>query len=277
MKRLTTLLIALIVIGFATGCGNRENGYGAGGGQSLREGSTAPYHSPIAQDETYQTVLGLNILLYPAPVDEASFDAYGSAHWELDPADFTTMMRNNFNGEMGARATYEPVVDALSEHPLIQEIQDTIYGGEAVQVGWTFGNNGSLDALQYNGVKVTLVTAEDAVIFVGSKDKFDEAAGSYNTKDTKAYYVPTNAVVELKPESLYSMPVRVIKSTGQLTAIIVPAGVGLEPASPGSGFDQGLVANDLWIFGLPDSSDYQGLTGGNIAIEAADTSARYED
>jgi hypothetical protein len=277
MKRLSTLLIAFIVIGFATGCGNREKGYGAGGGQSLREGSTAPYHSSIAQDQTYQTVLGLNILLYPAPFDEASFDAFGSAHWELDPADFTTMMRESFTAEMGSQAVFEPVVESLQNHPFIQEIQDSIYGGEAIQVGWTYGNNGALDYLQYNGVKVTLVTAEDAVLFVGSKDKFDEAAGSYATSNAKAYYVPANAVIELKPETLYSMPVRVIKSTGQLTAVIMPAGVGLEAASPGSGFDRGLVANNLWIFGLPDNSPYAGLTGKNIAIEAADTSPRYEE
>lgn len=279
MKRLSLLLIVLIVMALATSCGDGEKGYGAGGGQSLREGSTAPYHSAIAQDETYQTVLGLNILLYPAPVDEESFDPLGAAHWELDPADFTQMMRESFDGEMGEQAVYEPVVEALQDHPFIEQVQEVIYDGEAVQVGWVYGNNSSLDYLQNNGVTVTLVSAEDMSLFAGPKEKFDEATSTYATKDAKAFYVPTNSVIELKPDTLYSMPVRVIKSTGQLTAVIMPAGIGLEPASPGSGFDQGLVANNLWIFALPDVDGgyYAGLTGKNIDIEAADTSPRYEE
>jgi hypothetical protein len=277
MKRLPLLLIALIVIGLATACGSRESGLGAGGGQSLREGSTAPYHSPIAQDETYQTVLGLNILLYPAPVDEPSFEPLGAPHWELDPAEFTELMRTSFTAALGEKAVYEPVVEALQDHPFIEQVQETIFGGEPVQVGWTYGNNSLLDTLQYHGVTVVLVFAEDAVLFAGPKDKFDQATGTFATSNAKAFYVPANAVIELKPGTLYSMPVRVIKSAGQLTAIILPQGTGLEPASPGSGFDQGLVANNLWIFGFPDSGFYAGLTGNNIAIEAADTSSRYEE
>ena len=108
MKR-TLLLISLITIGLLVACGRGEEGYGAGGGQSLREGSTAPYHSPIAQDETYQTVLGLNILLYPAPVDEASFDAYGAPYWELDASEFTQAMVDSFDGELSDDAVYEPI------------------------------------------------------------------------------------------------------------------------------------------------------------------------
>jgi len=73
------------------------------------------------------------------------------------------------------------------------------------------------------------------------------------------------------------MPVRVLKKTGQLTAIITPKGLGLERVSPGAGMDQALVANGRWIFALPDNSQgyYAGLTGKSISIEPADSSTRY--
>jgi len=247
MKRIL-LLISLITMGVLVACGRGEEGYGAGGGQSLREGSTAPYHSPIAQDETYQTVLGLNILLYPAPVDEESFDAFGSPYWELDPSEFTQTMLDAFDGELGDEAVYEPVVDELQDDPFITQIQDIIYEGEPIQVGWVYGNNSDLDIMYQNAVSVTLIPANDVVIFAGSNSDFDEADSTFDSKDAKAYFTPHNSIIAIRPETLFSLPVRVIKESGQLTAVIVPEGVELDPVS---------------------------LTGNTIAIEAADTSARY--
>ncbi len=247
MKK-TLLLISLVTISVLVACGRGEEGYGAGGGQSLREGSTAPYHSAIAQDETYQTVLGLNILLYPAPVDEDSFDTYGSAYWELDPSEFTQAMMDIFEDEPGEVAIYEPVVEALQDHPFVAQVQDAIYDGEPVQVGWVYGNNSVLENMHHNDVPVTLIPANDIVLFAGSKDDFDEASGTFDAKDTTAYFTPHNSVIAIGPDAYYSLPVRVIKESGQVTAVIVPVGIELEPIS---------------------------VTGDNINIEAADTSSRY--
>ena len=247
MKRIL-LLISLLMIGALVACGGGEEGLGAGGGQSLREGSTAPYHSPIAQDETYQTVLGLNILLYPAPVDEESFDAFGSPHWEMDPSEFTQKMLDEFDGELDEVAVYEPVVEALQNDPFIAQIQDDIYDGDPVQVGWVYGNNSDLEIMYQNAVSVTLIPATDIVLFAGSNGDLDQTGGTFASTDAKGYFAPKDSVITIGPEALFSLPVRVIKETGQLTAVIVPEGVELGPVS---------------------------LTGKTIAIEAADTSARY--
>jgi|GEM_PF-658148 len=275
IKRLTLLLTLMALLFLLPACNRGEGGaagYGAGGGQSLREGSTAPYHSPIAQDQTYQTLLGLNILLYPAPVDDAKFEPFGTPHWELDPSEFVEVMLGAFDGTMGEQAVYEPVVTALQDHPFVSEIQDAIYGGEPVQVGWIYGNNDSLDLLEYNGTTVTLVTARNVILFIGGKDKIDTETWTYGTGDTMAAYVPENTVVEVYPDTLRSMPVRVLDETGQLTAVIVPEGLGLEAVSSGDGMDQALVANDRWIFALPEVEGgyYAGLTGDSITIEPAD-------
>jgi hypothetical protein len=99
-----------------------------------------------------------------------------------------------------------------------------------------------------NPVSVTLIPANDVVIFVGASSDIDETAGTLASKDANGYFTPQNSVIEVGPETLYSFPARVIKESGQLTAIIVPEGVELEQVS---------------------------LTGNTISIEAADTSARY--
>jgi hypothetical protein len=274
MKKNIPILLFIILFAI-TGCSRGEGGaagYGAGGGQSLREGSTSPLHSPIAQDQTYQKVLGLNILLYPPPVDDPKFEEFGAAHWELDPADFVEAVRSEFKGQLGEHAVYEPRVESLQDHPFVAQIQETIYNGEPVQVGWVYGNNTDLDYLELNEAAVTLVTVENSVLFVGSKAKLDTSAWTYDANDTAAFYVPANSVISLKPETLHSAPVRVSEEAGALTAVIVPEGLGVEPASPGQGMDQALVSNGRWVFAFPglEAGFYEGMTGSNKSIVSVD-------
>lgn len=275
MKKILMVLSALAMLVSLTACGRGEGGaagFGAGGGQSLREGSTAPLHSPIAQDPTYQKLLGLNILLYPPPVDDPKFEPFGTAHWDLDASAFVQAMKEAFKGQMGATAVYEPQVDALKDAPLVAQIQEKIYNGQEVQVGWVYGKNSSLDYLEYNGKPVTLVTAEPVVIFLGDKAKLDTTTWKFDTSNATAFFIPANTVVTINAEVLRSAPIRVAEGSGQLTAVILPQGVALEPASPGSGMDQALVANDRWVFALPGvpGGYFEGLTGKNKTINKVD-------
>ncbi len=275
MKKLLFSLLVLTMLVSLAACSRGEGGaagFGAGAGQSLREGSTAPLHSSIAQDQTYQKLLGLNILLYPPPVDDPKFDAFGKANWELDATAFAQAAKAAFAGQMGESAVYEPQVDALKDDPLVAQIQEQVYNGEPVQVGWVYGNNPRLDTLEYNGKPVTLVTTDPVVLFVGDKANMDTTAWKYDTGKTSAFYIPANTVVTINPEVLRSAPIRIADGTGQLTAVILPAGVGVEAAAAGAGMDQALVAKDRWIFALPGVAGgfFEGLTGSNKAIEPID-------
>lgn len=274
MKTARSLLLALTGLLALAACGRSEGGaagYGAGAGQSLREGSTSPLHSSIAQDKTYQTLLGLNIILYPPPIDDPKFEAFGMTHPELDPTEFVQAMRDDFDGDMGEEPVFEPRIDALSDHPLLQQISETVFGGEPVQVGWIYGNNDGLDYLEARDTPVTFVTAENTVIFVGDRAKMDEATWTFDTKLARAFYIPANAVITINPGVLHSAPVRVANTTGQLTAVITPEGAGLQAAPPGDGFDQALVADGRWVFAFEGVDDYfPGLTGNRTTITAVD-------
>ena len=172
MKKMLMVLLTLAMMTSLAACSRGEGGaagFGAGAGQSLREGSTAPLHSSIAQDQTYQKLLGMNILLYPPPIDDPKFEPFGTAHWDLDATAFAQAMKSAFTGQMDTTAVYEPQVDAIKDDPLVAQIQEKIYNGEPVQVGWTYGKNPSLDYLEYNGKPVTLVTSEPVVLFLGDK------------------------------------------------------------------------------------------------------------
>jgi hypothetical protein len=275
MKKMLLSLTILLVLGMFTACNRGEGGqagYGAGGGESLRKGSTSPLHSPIAQDETYQKLLGLNIILYPPPVDDPKFDAYGKAHWDIDAKDFTAAVTKAFTGTMGEEAVYEPKVDALQNLPLVDQIKQTIYEGKAVRVGWVYGNNANLDYMEFNGARVTLIPVYNTVVFVAAKTDLDQSTFKLSVGKTSLFYLPAGSVVELLPDTLHSAPIRVANATGQLTVVIVPEGVGVGSASKGSGIDQALFAPGRWLFGFPDNKAgfFAGLDGTNTNINAVD-------
>lgn len=276
MKKTLASLVFLFVLGTLAACGGGSKGpevsYGAGGGQSLRTGSTSPLHSAIAQDATYQKLLGLNIILYPPPVDDPKFDPYGKAHWDIDAKDFTAAVKTAFTGTMGAEAVYEPKVDALQNLPLVSQIQQTIFGGKAVQVGWVYGDNANLDDMELNGAPVTLIPVYNAVVFMANKTDLDQATFKLAVSKTQLFYLPANSVVELSPDILHSPPIRVADATGELTVVIVPAGVGGGSAAKGSGIDQALFAPGRWIFGFSDNKAgyFAGLDGTNTNINSVD-------
>jgi len=275
MKKTTLFFAALVVVTVLSACarGGSATQPTPSWQESLKKGATAPYHSVIAQDPTYQKVLGLNILLYPAPIDDPKIGAFGKSDWKLDASDFVQAMTKAFAGkQMGDKAVYEPVVSALQNDPFVAEVRDTIYDGQPVQVGWIYGNTNGLDLLEYNDAAVTLIPANDIVVFFGQKSKLDTQTWSYNTSDTTAFYAPAKSVIALLSDTMHSSPVRVHKATGQLTAVITPAGVGIDRATPGQGMDQALVAKERWVFALPDAGAgyYVGLKGQKILIEPAD-------
>lgn len=275
MKKTLQAVVILLALGALSACNRGEGGqegYGAGGGQSLRKGSTSPLHSAIAQDETYQKVLGLNIILYPPPVDDPKFDPYGKAHWDIDAKDFTAAVKKAFTGKMGDQAVYEPKVDALQNLPLVAQIKDAVYGGKAVQVGWVYGNNANLDYMEFNGAPVTLIPVYNTVVFMAAKTDLDQSTFKLSVGKTALFYLPGDSVVELLPDTLHSAPIRIANATGQLTVVIVPEGVGVGSASKGSGIDQALFAPGRWIFGFADNKAgyFAGLDGTNTNINAID-------
>jgi hypothetical protein len=275
MKRIAIVLVVLATLLTLAACDRGEGGaagYGAGGGQSLREGSTSPLHSSIAQDQTYQQLLGMNIILYPPPIDDPKFDLYGKAHWDMDPSEFTQAALAAFSGEMGDQAVYEPKVDALQGHAFVEQIKQTIYGGADVQVGWAYGKNANLDFMETNGATVTVIPVFNTVYFLGSKADVDPTTWMYPASKAKAFFFPANAVTELLPDTMRSAPIRVADETGQLTIVIVPAGTALEAAAAGTGFDQALVAANRWVLSFAGNpfGFFAGLDGSNVNINAVD-------
>jgi hypothetical protein len=229
-------------------------------------------HSPIAQDHTYQALLGLNIILYPPPVDDPKFDPYGKGHWDIDAKDFAAAVTKAFTGTMGTDVAYQPKVDALQNLPLVAQIQQSIYAGKSVQVGWMYGNNANMDFMELNNAPVTLIPVYNAVVFMAHKSDLDPTTFKLAVSKTQLFYLPANAVIELAPDTVHSPAIRVANATGELTVVIVPAGVGVGSATKGSGIDQALFAPGRWVFGFSGNKAgyFAGLDGNNININAVD-------
>lgn len=171
---------------------------------------------------------------------------------------------------------YEPSVSALEEpSALNRAIARQAFGGMPVQVGWCYGKNLQMGALEYHkGIEV-IVCLTDAVLLVG--DLHDVAFGDeirYDTAKVAAFYAPEGSVVEFHAWNLHFAPVHAHQDGRFATLVYLPKGTNepLPYAVEREGEGRLLFAVNKWLIAHPDmkalveAGAYAGMVGEDITI-----------
>ena len=212
----------------------------------------------------------LNIL----PITDISFERYGQLLNGFDPAE---MIQRSLAACPGSQATeYEPSVSLL-EAPCAfnQAMIEQIYGGMPIQVGWCYGKNNRLGALEYHKGNEVNVCITDMVLLVGHvQDIIWGETISYDTAQVKAFYAPAGTVVELPAWNLHYAPIQITSSEEFISLVYLPKGTNTElsfsPAKQGEA--QLLFAVNKWLLAHPDdealteAKAYPGLSGNDIVV-----------
>ena len=174
---------------------------------------------------------------------------------------------------------YEPSVRSLEQPARINRaIAREVFGGMPVQVGWCYGRNLRMDALEYHkGIEV-LVCITDVVLLVGDlRDvRFGEEI-AYAAEDVAAFYAPAGTVVEFHAWCLHFAPIHCTEGGRFATLVYLPKGTN-EPLTYSverAGESRLLLAVNKWLIAHPDaealvkSGAYVGMSGENIVIKPA--------
>lgn len=177
------------------------------------------------------------------------------------------------------RVVYEPSVAALEEPTdFNRAIAREVFGGMPMQVGWCYGKNLQMDALEYHkGIEV-IVCLTDAVLLVG--DLRDVVFGDeirYDTSKVAAFYAPEGSVIEFHAWNLHFAPIHSTQGGHFATLVYLPKGTNepLPYSVPRRGESRLLFAVNKWLIAHPDAKGlasagaYVGLTGQNIRITPA--------
>lgn len=225
-------------------------------------------------DETLSRLQAANPTLGILPVSDAAFSRYGRVLRELDATEIIARARAILPESEGV--VYEPSVAAL-EAPcaLNTAVQQGVFGGMPMQVGWCYGHNLRMGALEYHkGIEV-IVCLTEVVLLVGDlRDvRFGEAI-TYDTRQVAAFFAPEGAVIEFHAWNLHFAPIHARQGQGFATLVYLPRGTN-EPlpfAAEKRGEGRLLLAVNKWLLAHPQAADllaqgaYAGLVGDDLVV-----------
>lgn len=203
-------------------------------------------------------------------VFDADFKEYGKV---VEGYDFSTILETLEKETPLPEGTgYTPEEPALQKLAITKEIQDHLYGGMPIQMGWCNGHNTTLNCLEYHRDSEMNLGCEDFILLLGKESQIGED-GLFDTSLVKAFLVPKGTMVEVYATTLHYAPCSAKKGAGFKVLIVLPKGTNLAKPeiSPKNHEDTLLRASNKWLLAHPDSSEAKdgaviGLKGENTCI-----------
>jgi hypothetical protein len=221
-------------------------------------------------DELQRLNPGIEIRHVSAP----GFDRYGRVLTRYDPSEIIARAKAIL--PESHEIVYEPSVAPLeAPSPFNKAIEQNVYGGIPIQVGWCYGENLQMAGLEYHKGNELLVCMTDVVLLVGDvRDIAFEGRISYETNKVAAFYAPEGSVTELFSWSLHFAPIQVREGGSFATLVYLPRGTN-EPLTfcvDDVGENRLLFGVNKWLIVHPDAEElvgqgaYAGLVGQDIYI-----------
>ncbi|PHV69292.1 DUF4867 domain-containing protein [Sporanaerobium hydrogeniformans] len=201
-------------------------------------------------------------------VFDESFKSYGRVLTKN--YDLTDLVRVMHATEAPSDAVvYYPSVESLEELPIKKELEDSLFGGLPIQIGYCNGTNNALNALEYHRSSEFGVSATDLILLLGKQQDITTDY-TYDTSKVEAFFVPAGELVEMYATTLHYAP---CSAEGKpfRNVVILPkdTNTDLEVKCEKTVEDQLLVAKNKWLIAHKEAQiggAYEGLMGENIHI-----------
>lgn len=202
-------------------------------------------------------------------IQDKSFAQYGEI---VEGYDFAELLKtlNETTKCPEDGVIYVPSDAKLEALPIFMELQDGLFGGLPIELGYCNGTNTMLNCLEYHRGSELNVAADDIVLLLAKRDELDGKFHIHSDK-VRAFAVPAGTGVLLYETSLHYAPAR--KEGGFRVIVGLPKGTNT--AKPEIKIrnteDKLLWANNKWLVAHKDTTEakdgaYVGLEGKNIDI-----------
>ena len=210
-------------------------------------------------------------------VGSPEFEGYGRVLEEYDAGEITAQAKAILPVSDGV--VYEASVPDLEKVAgFTRAVSREAFGGVATQVGWCYGSNVRMGALEYHKAIEVLVCLTDVVLLVG--DLRDVAFGdriTYDTANVAAFFASEGRVLEFHSWNLHYAPIHVHQGGQFATLVCLPKGTNepLPYASEKKGESALLFGINKWLIAHPGDKDlaaqgaYAGLLGDEIVVVPA--------
>lgn len=194
-------------------------------------------------------------------ITDHSFLKYGRI---LRGYDCAKLIREMEHTPLPGDVIYVPSVEELEALSIYKELQDLVFGGLPIQIGYCNGNNNKINALEYHRSSEINIAITDLILLIGRQQDITQEF-TYDTSKVEAYLVPKGTVIEIYATTLHYAPCTVSKG-GFKCAVILPKDTNTELTFvPGTkGDEKMLYAKNKWLIAHQDAKikgAYCGLIG----------------
>ena len=204
-------------------------------------------------------------------VNDAAFKQYGRIVDGYDYAELIDVLVKTTDATDSV--VYLPSVAQLEATPCFKQMQDNVYGGMPIQIGFCNGTNSLLNCVEYHRDSEINIPA-DEVIFLLARQQ-DIVDGKLDTSKVEAFRCPAGVAVEFYATTLHYAPCSASKGATFRVAVVLPKNTNTDkPEIEVKNFEDKLLwARNKWLIAHPDTSEakqgaFVGLTGENIDIFA---------
>lgn len=202
-------------------------------------------------------------------ISSPSFEKYGRV---LSTGAYPQLMRAMEDTPLPDGVVYEPSAFGPDTSTEAQQLQNSVFGGMPIQIGYCNGKNDTLNAVEYHRSSEINIACSDLVLLLGMEQDINRPDNTYDTARMEAFFVPQGVAVELYATTLHYAP---CAQDGQKfrCIVVLPAGTNLPLKNPAGtqGEDRLLFAQNKWLIAHPQSGlekdgAFLGLIGLNLTI-----------
>ena len=148
-----------------------------------------------------------------------------------------------------------------------------------MQIGWVYGHNQSMDALEYHRGSEVMAAVTGLVLLLGDYREIHwTPRPSYDASGLRAFYAPRGAVFELYPLTLHYAPLEARSSEGFIGLVALPrlTNTPLAGTPARAGESALLQARDKWLLAHPEAAELvrsgasAGIAGANLHVRPLD-------
>ncbi len=135
-------------------------------------------------------------------VHDSEFKQFGRVI-DVDVAELIETARNVEMPQSGSK--YVPSLEAFEKLPVKKYFQDEIFGQMPMQLGFCWGYNDTMNALEWHACSEINVATEDQILLLG--DIRDMEKDEYDSANVKAFKLAKGEAIEIYATTLHFCPI----------------------------------------------------------------------
>ena len=200
--------------------------------------------------ELLQHLNEVNDVTIKSVLDTEAFKTYGRVVEGYDFSEITAYMEAHTEiPEAGnVYVASVPEMEAFAEK---ERVENLIYGGMPIQIGYCNGRNTTYNGFEYHKGSEINVAVTDFMLCLGHV--WDIKDNTYDIKDVQVFFVPKGTAIEMYQTTLHLSPCRVTDE-GFKGVVILPKGTNtpLEKLDPIDNEGKLLLQRNKWVIAHPE-------------------------